>query len=416
MNVIGNNLANVNTTAFKSTQMTFQDMMSQTLRGASAPNGTLGGTDPIQLGLGVSVAATNTNEGQGSLNATGQPTDLAIQGNGYFVVSNGSGNNYTRDGSFSLDSQGNLVQGSTGNRVLGWSADSAGNINSSQPITPSSSLQIPLGSLNAVQQTTSVSYAGNLNASASPTDTWTTQVAIYDSLGAQHTITLELSNPSSPPPAAPAPPAGATSSWQWTAFNGSSTSGTVIGSSASAGNSLLYFNGGGQPVSSLPAGSLNTATLPASGGAPSFPVTFDFSQLSQLSAPSSVSAKNQNGFPPGSLQGFSVGQDGLITGLFTNGLTRNLGQVAMANFPNPGGLSNIGDNLYQATNNSGIPIIGQPNTSGLGSVNSGFLEQSNVDISSEFTNLIVTQRGFEANTKIVTTVNTMLQDVINMVQ
>ena len=123
MNVIGNNLANVNTTAYKSSSVTFQDMIAQTITGASRPNATLGGRNPLQFGLGVSVAGTNVDNGQGSLNATNRPTDLAIQGNGYFMVSNGATISYTRDGSFGLDANGDLVQRATGQRVLGWTAN-----------------------------------------------------------------------------------------------------------------------------------------------------------------------------------------------------------------------------------------------------------------------------------------------------
>jgi len=413
MDVIGNNLANVNTTAYKSTQVTFQDLISQTIKGATSPNNQTGGTNPIQYGLGVKVGATSTDNSQGSLNSTGQPSDLAIQGNGYFLVSNSNATSYTRDGSFSLDAEGNLVQSSTGNHLLGWTADSYGNIDATQPLTAASTLKIPLGTLNAVQVTNQVSWAGNLNAAAINTDSWTSQVAVYDSLGGQHTVTIQFSNHQTPPGGVP--PAGATSSWSWAAFEGGVT-GTPIGNSASPGNSLVYFDANGNPVDSLPASTFNSATVPALNGAPAFKVNLDFTQLSQLNAVSSVSAKDQNGFPPGSLQGYSIGQDGTLTGLFTNGLTRALGQVAMANFPNPGGLSNIGDNLYQNTNNSGIPIVGQANTSGLGTISSGYLEQSNIDISNEFTDLIVTQRGFQANTKIISTVDTMLQDLINIIQ
>src|SRR5688572_8558038 len=174
MNVIGNNLANVNTTAFKGSRVTFQDMLAQTIRGATRPSPASGGTNPVQFGLGVLVGGTDTNNEQGSLNATNRPTDLALQGNGYFMVSNTSRVAFTRDGAFDLDAAGQLVQRSTGERLLGWTADAFGNVDTTQPITPNSSLNIPLGSLDAVQVTSRVNFAGNLNGNAAPTEDWTT--------------------------------------------------------------------------------------------------------------------------------------------------------------------------------------------------------------------------------------------------
>lgn len=415
MNVIGDNLANVNTTAFKSSRVTFEDMIAQTIRGATSAQNGSGGTNPVQFGLGVTVGSTDTNISQGSLNATGRNTDLALQGNGFFMVTNGSGVSYTRDGGFGLDSQGFLVQNSTGQRLMGWQADGQGTIDSTKPLSPSSALQVPIGSLNAVQVTTSMSVVGNLNAAAASTDKWDTQVQVFDSLGGTHTITLEFTNKQSPPTTAGAP-ANATSEWQWQAYEGTSASGTPIGGSTTGGNSPLYFDGNGTLINPLPAGTFNTVTVPAAGGAPSFPVSVDFGDLTQLNSISSASVKNPNGFAPGSLQSFSIGVDGTISGVFSNGLTRPIGQIAMSIFPNPEALQRVGNNLWIPTNNTGTATVGQPNQGGYGSISSGFLEQSNVDEGSEFTNLIVTERGFQANTKVVTTVDQMLQDLINMKQ
>jgi len=157
-----------------------------------------------------------------------------------------------------------------------------------------------------------------------------------------------------------------------------------------------------------------TITPPAASGVSAFTVGLDFSAVSQLATEMQVNASNQNGFAPGSLSSFSVGTDGVITGLYTNGLTRPLGQIALSIFPNSNGLERMGNNLWRNTDNSGVPVVGTAGTGGRGIVNSGFLEQSNIDIGNEFTDLIVTQRGFQANTKVVTTVDEMLQDLINM--
>jgi flagellar hook protein FlgE len=405
MNVIGNNLANVNTTAFKGSRVTFQDMISQTLRGASRPSSALGGRNPLQLGLGVLVGGTDANMEQGSLNATNRPGDLAIQGNGYFVVSDGSALTYTRDGSFDLDANGDLVMRATGQKVMGWKADASGNIDSTQPVDASSAINIPVGQQSAVQQTSQISMAGNLKGTAASTDSWTTTVRVYDSLGGSHDITVKFKNRQSPP--AGTAPAGATSSWDWEASEG----GTLIGDSSSTGNQRLYFDGSGALLNPT---ALGTITVPASGASAAFDIGIDFSTITQLSSETSVQVSSQNGYPAGSLQGFSIGNDGTVIGIFTNGLTRGLGQIALSNFPNPGGLERIGNNQFRQTDNSGIASIGTAKTAGRGNINAGFLEQSNVDIGTEFTELIVTQRGFQANTRVVTTVDEMLQDLINI--
>lgn len=408
MNVIGASLANVNTTAYKSSRVTFQDMISQTVRSGTTPTSGVGGQNPVQLGLGVLLAGTDVNSSQGSLNATNRPTDLAIQGAGFFMVGNGARIAYTRDGAFELDANGDLVHRATGERVLGWSADSTGAIDTSQAVSASSGLKIPLGQLNAVQVTTKVQYAGNLNAAAAPTDEWNTTVRVYDSLGGPHDIKLRLFNRiANPPP--PAPP-GSVSSWSWQATEPPSN--TILGGSegGSPTGQRLYFDADGKLINTS---AVNTVNVPA-GNSPAFSFTLDFSKITQLATETQVHAASQDGFSPGSLSAFSVGGDGTITGVFTNGLTRSLGRIALTLFPNPNGLERMGNNLWAETVNSGIGVVGGAQSGGRGTLNVGFLEQSNVDIGNEFTDLIVTQRGFQANTRVVTTVDEMLQDLLNM--
>ena len=361
MNVIGDNLANVNTTAFKGSRVTFQEMMEQ-----------------------------------GSLNATNRPTDLALQGNGFFMVTNGERTAYTRDGSFDLDAQGNMVHRATGEKMVGWKADALGKIDTST--SPTSTINIPLGSMTAVQATTRVTMAGNLNAEAAAGDTWTQQVKVYDSTGGAHDLTVKFSNRTSPVTGGPA---GAEAGWDWEVMEGT----TSLGNSSTAGNGKIFFDATGK---SLSPSALNKITLGTSS------IDMDFGQVSGVKADSQVTVRDQNGFAPGSLSAFSIGPDGVITGLFTNGLTRALGQVATAQFTNPGGMERTGGNLYRATSNSGDPNVGAPKSGGRGSLASGYLEQSNVDIGQEFTDLIITQRGFQANTKIVTTVDEMLQELISL--
>jgi flagellar hook protein FlgE len=401
MNVIGNNLANVNTTAYKGSRVTFQDMLSQTIRGSSKPTGSLGGTNPMQFGLGVLVAGTDVSNEQGSLSATNRPTDLALQGSGFFMVSNGDRVAYTRDGSFDLDANGDMVHRATGERVVGWTADPAtGLIDTNQPIGPGDTLNVPLGARTAVQVTTQASWAGNLDAReaiSAPIPAYpnagyrTSTIRVFDQLGSQHDLTVAVIK-------------SAANTWDWQVVG---QNGTTV-----TGTGQFVFSPATGTMTSGGTGSI-TVTPPA-GGASAFPVTMDFSRLSQLGTDTQIQASNQNGFPPGSLGGFSVNTDGVITGIYTNGLTRSMGQLSISVFPNANGLERTGQNLWRDTDNSGIPVIGAPRTGGRGAVSSGFLEQSNIDIGNEFTDLIVTQRGFQANTRVVTTVDEMLQDLLNM--
>ena len=412
MNVIGNNLANVNTTAYKGSRVGFQDMLSQTVQGASAPNSGQGGRNSIQYGLGVTVGATAVNGEQGSLGATNRPTDLAIQGNGYFVVADAGRQYFTRDGSFDTDESGTLVHRGTGARLLGWTADANGKIDNSKTIEKDSYLKFETGSQKALQITSRATLTGNLNSSATATDKVTSNIRVFDSLGVSHDLTVVMSNHKVPPTGTA--PTGATSSWDWTAYEGATT-GTPIGSSTTAGNGPLYFDANGASVSSLAAGALNKVTMAGSPGAsPTFPIDLDFKGLSSVDQASSASFATQNGFEPGSLSGIAIGSDGVITGIFSNGLNRTLGQVALATFANAEGLDRVSDNMWSDSANSGLANIAAPKQTNHGSLSAGYLEQSNVDISSEFTDLIVTQRGFQANTKIVTTVDQMLEELINL--
>lgn len=409
MTVIGDNLANVNTTAHKRSSVTFQNMLSQTIRGATRPTTNLGGTNPVQLGLGVLVSGTDISIEQGSLNSTGRQTDMAIQGNGYFMLGNGTGIAYTRDGAFDLDANGDIVHRATSMRLLGWPASGGGNIDTSAPVSGSSAIRVPIGQASAVQVTSEVDFAGNLNAAATPTDEWRSTVRVYDQLGGQHDVGLRFFNRVQSPASPPAP-AGAISSWSWEATD--PVTGAVIGTSegATPTGEMLYFDANGKLMNTT---ATNAVTVPA-GSAAAFTFNANFAAISQLTTDTQVQASRQNGFPPGSLAGFSIGADGVVTGLFTNGLTLTLGQIAMAIFPNPAGLQRGGANIWNFTDNSGLPVIGTPRSGGRGEISSGFLEQSNVDIGTEFTALIVTQRGFQANTKVITTVDEMLQDLLNM--
>ncbi|MER3402110.1 MAG: flagellar hook-basal body protein [Armatimonadota bacterium] len=404
MNIIGNNIANINTVGYKSARTHFQDLMAQTLRAASRPSGVLGGTNPMQVGLGVKVGAIDTMPLQGALELTGRSTDLAIQGNGYFMLTNGRDVVYTRDGAFGLDSSGFLVHRGTGWKVLGWRADPGGLIDTNQAITASSVLQFPVGSQAAVRQTSRVIYTGNLNANAASGDQFSATVRVYDGLGGAHDITLTFRNRQSPPPAGA--PAGAVMSWDWEATEGS----TSVGDFSTGTNTRLHFDSQGRLIGTT---SQQITITPTNGAAP-FTVNLDLSQLTSLAAESVVQPVYQDGFPPGTLQEFTIGIDGTVQGVFSNGLSRPMGRIALSLFSNPAGLERLGNNTWRLTDNSGLPQIGAPTTGGLGEINAGYLEQSNVDLGSEFADMIVTQRGFQANTRIVSVVDELLADVVNM--
>jgi flagellar hook protein FlgE len=405
IDVIGNNIANVNTTAYKAGQVTFEDQLSQTIQGASAPTGTTGGVNPQQVGLGVKVGAISTQMAQGGLQSTTAPTDMAIQGNGFFMLGDSTGVTYTRDGSFSLDNNGNLVNSSNGSYVLGWKADPNGNIDATKQITPASQLSIPVGGLTAVQPTSAIAFGGNLSAESTPyvaasagppavpasgTAPYTRTVKVYDSLGEPANVTLSFTRDA------------ATNTWDWSASGDAGASGT---------GTISFDNTGKQTAST------GTITLtPTDGAATSQAITPDFTGVTQIDGVSGAAPTSQNGYAPGTLQSFSVDQTGTISGVFNNGLTRVLGQLALADFPNASGLQRVGSDAYTTTINSGLPTVGQALTTSLGKISTGYLEQSNVDLSSEFTNLIVAQRGFQANTKIVSTVDQLLNDVIQMKQ
>ncbi|MFN4033436.1 MAG: flagellar hook protein FlgE [Fimbriimonadales bacterium] len=404
MNVIGNNIANINTTGFKSSRVHFQDLMAQTFRAASRPSEVLGGVNPIQVGLGVKVGAIDVHTLQGALEMTGRNTDLAIQGNGYFMLTNGRDIHYTRDGAFGLDSSGFLVHRGTGWKVLGWMADPGGLIDTNLPINAQSVLQFPVGSQAAVSQTTVVRYTGNLNANALSTQTYAATVRVYDSLGGSHDITLTFTNRQTPP--AGTPPTGAASSWEWSATEGS----LPVGDFSTGGNTRLYFDSQGELIGAT----TQQITITPTNGAPPFTVNLDLSQITSLAAESIVQPVYQDGFPPGTLQEFTIGVDGTVQGVFSNGLSRPMGRIALSLFSNPAGLFRLGNNMWRMTDNSGLPQVGAPTTGGLGEINSGYLEQSNVDLGGEFADMIVTQRGFQANTRIVSVVDEMLADVVNM--
>ncbi len=495
LSAIANNLANQNTTGYKDTRVLFSDLFYQSL-------GTTGSGDPVQLGAGAEVGSMPPTFTQGSVQATGVPTDVAIQGNGFFVVQQDGTTSFTRAGDFTVDDNNFLVT-SEGQQVMGYPAIN-GTVETGTALQP---LQLGAGSISPPAETANVQVQTNLDAGAATTDAaFTTPVNIFDSLGGSHVLTLSftktgantwsysLSIPAADlnpvvPPAGGAPVAQtgilATGNLAFNgqgvltatgpgtagapAFTGTGT-GTMTGVTARVGSvpetiSMTAIDATHFAVTGSVSGTLGTATVgvPFTSGQIGFTIAaggtafvagdkftvattagplgnvtaipiqgfadgaanmaFNWnvlngntSLLTQVAAASSTAASQADGSASGSLVNFSIGSDGTVTGSFSNGKTAALGQIAIASIANPDGLQLEGNTDYGLSLASGQAVIGIAGTGGRGTLAGGSLELSNVDIATEFANLIVAQRAFEANAKAVTTFDQVTQDTINLIQ
>jgi flagellar hook protein FlgE len=398
MDVIGNNIANVNTVGYKYGRATFQDMLSQTIRGSMAPSETRGGVDPMQVGLGVATRSIDIVFTPGNLEYTGRLTDMAIQGNGLFIVRDSSGGlQFTRDGAFKIDAEGNLTHPSTGFMVQGWLADTTGTIDRSKDIE---GLGIPLGTSMSAKDTDRITFVGNLDAESEAGDVHSTSVPIYDSLGIQHTLILEYEKTGD-------------NTWKWTARFGEPDENTGV--IPQVGTGIVTFDADGavvrgQDPSLDPA--TPTITFPPGGGAAGLEVKLDFTALSQFGEASSVNWSTQDGYAAGTMETFNIDDRGVVTGVYSNGQYKIIGQMALASFANPEGLTRQSNNMFAATTNSGSPQVGEATTGGRGSVMGTTLEMSNVDLAREFTDMIITQRGFQANSRVITAADEMLQELL----
>ncbi len=403
MDVTGNNIANVNTTGYKSANTIFEDTLSQTLKTAGRPQGAQGGTNPAQVGLGVRVAGITTNFSQGATQVTGRNTDMLIDGDGFFVTKVQGENYYTRNGSFTLDAQGSLVS-SGGGRVQGWQAVNGAVDTTNVP----GALSIPVGQLIPPAATAKLTMGGTLNALTPLGTPVPLNYRVYDTGGSPNDLSVTFT------PVAPLTGDVATN---WDAnysYRGSAPTkfGTVVFSPT---GDLVSTS---DPATTPPSFNLTVPPLTGGNGQP-FTAVLDASKLTGTSAgtpeaSSTAKITDGDGFPAAALSSWEVSPDGSITGAFTNGQTRTLGRLAVANFNNPEGLSKAGGSLYSGTVNSGNAAIGPANSDGRGKIVTGSLEMSNVDLAQEFTNLIVSQRGFQANSRIITTSDEMLQELVNL--
>ena len=486
MDVIGNNIANVNTVAFKAGRVTFKEGFAQLLQGASRPPGDQGGINPIQIGLGMQIGSIDQVFSQGNLETTGLNTDVAIQGDSFFVVRKGNQSYYTRAGNFQVDALGQLVSPANGFIVQGRMYENGVLQDGIQDI------RLPFGQKVSAKPTSEIKLAGNLSASAPafqgdfndplvralPVNekAWTeTQIAVFDSQGTKHDVKLQMwktspntwdwridpiasaqtfdvtTDSASPPSdiALPTPPAGyeilpenvkvySSTGVEFSSptdfsvaagpppalqFTASMPSNSEISvayfmspttATASENSGTFTFDGTGIINTNVSA-SLNFAVPGAN------PVEIDLvlgggvNGLTQFASTSSTAVlRDQNGYTAGTLENFSIDRFGLITGFFTNGTTNPLARIVLGDFNNPSGLLRIGDNMYQESANSGGAVLGFALEGSQSQLTSGALEMSNVDLAQEFTNMIVAQRGFQANSKVVSTSDEMLQELMNV--
>lgn len=420
MDVIGNNIANVNTTGFKSSRATFNEIFSQTLSGASSPNANSGraGTNAMQVGLGVNVSSIDNNMKEGAAQRTDRAEDLKIEGDAFFIVGDASGKYFTRAGDFKIDKDGNLGTFS-GLKVYGWNVNAAGEIQKGQvePLEIMSSANM----YNAPEMTRNITFEKNIF-----TEDGTVQqnMSFYDSLGNKFTAAVDFTYDSTAKewtvdfPTVkykdPADPTGVNMLEGKVMYMNGSKDPIVLNSTAPL-IKLKFDTSGRLPAEPAPQVKLN---IDAQSGLPVNSVfseiLIDFSKLTQFNEQSTITVEN-DGINPGNLSGYSIDQSGIITGSYTNGTSKTFGQIAVTTFKNPAGLEKIGNNLFTTTPNSGdFNGIGQDPTVGGGKINSSTLEMSNVDLASEFTDMITTQRGFQANSKIITTSDEMLQELVNL--
>lgn len=403
MDVIGNNIANVNTVGYKKGQMTFQEVFSQTVRGAGAAQGGKGGTNPQQIGLGVDAGSINTIHTEGASQRTDNPTDVMIDGEGFFVVTddtNFENRYYTRAGNFTVDGAGNLVT-ADGYKVLGYRANDNGEITETYgPIVINRSETI------AATPTKTIELRGNLNPAS---DKHTTDTIIKDSLGNSWIVEFEFKKGTEE------------NTWTMSLGNIKSQDGELEITNGELAETTIRFGEDGKITTDDLDLKLN---IPSQNGV-SFGedeniTIFDsnnpdsYNKMTQYANDTDLKPYAIDGNSSGKLTGFAIDPSGTVNGIFSNGENKALGQLMLAKFDNSMGLEKMGSNFFINTRNSGEPQYGTAGTSGFGAAKSGNLEMSNVDLSMEFTEMITTQRGFQANSRIITTSDEMLQELVNL--
>ncbi len=459
MDVIGNNISNVNTTGFKKGRANFQDMLSQTLSGAARPTEEKGGVNPKQVGLGMVIATIDTLHTQGSLQSTGVNTDMAITGNGFFILKEGDRSFYTRAGAFTLDKDGLLVNPATGLKVQGWMSQLVGGEYLIRSADEPDDITIPLYSKDPALATRNIDFKCNLMSEmpAYPNgiadipeqdrikNTWTSSINAYDSLGTQVEtrmtfyksatnewrvqVQLFRDDPNNPGRKVEIPA---------NQFNVNVDPAGAAGAQGTNGQNefTMNFDNLGRIISVRDQGNdtrnqgslfvtLNVAAEGLGTGAAPLTLQMNLGEsgrvktdagvgVTQFSSGFTTKPFRQDGYGLGYLEGLKVDDTGGITGVFSNGNNRLLAQVALANFVNPGGLEKSGETNFVYSNNSGLPDIGPAGSMGKGKIIAGTLEMSNVDLAEQFVDMIVTQRGFQANSKTIQTSDQMLQELMTL--
>lgn len=408
IDVVGNNLANLNTPGYKASVVSFSDLVTESL-GA--------GLGETQVGFGVASPITIRQFTQGAIQASSGALDVAIQGDGFLVVkdpTNNGGTLYTRGGNLEVNKAGQLVT-ATGFQLQGWNAVN-GVLNVT---TPPASISVQVGSLTAPTPTKSISFDMNLDASAVSAPvatTFSTSVTVYDSLGGSHPVSVNFTKTANP------------GEWSYT-MNFPASDLTGAGTTTQTGGGLVQFNANGQmtapaaPTIAAPAPALTITGLKDGASSPmtislnlydtATPPQPRLSMYSQLSA---VSANSQDGFAAAQLTHIGIADGGQIIAKYSNGQQVAVGQLAMASVVNPESLIASGNNNYQLSSKSALPAIGLPGSGGRGEILGGSVEGSTVDIAKEFTNLIVYQRAYEANSKVITTTDQLSQTTIGLIR
>ncbi len=393
MNVVANNIANMNTIGFKSAGVTFQDILSRNLRGGTQPTTNRGGLNPIQFGLGMQLGSINNDMGQGTLQSTGRGEDLAITGSGFFVYAGAQQPIYSRDGALGIDTEGGLMNLATGMRIQGWQANADGVINTDGAIND---IEIPIGAPMAAVATKTVNVAGNIDASLENGKSVSTSVQFYDSLGGLHALDLTFTK---------------NDDNNWVVSLDNDDADVTLGPPTPA---TVQFNSHGELI--VPDDGNITFAGAMSNGAEDMTVALNVGNLSQLQAPGDdrLYVTSQDGRAAGEMIDFTIDDSGRVIGVFSNGLLRTLGQLAIAEFVNPAGLAKTGQNGWVVSGNSGdaqIVMAGDRSQ-----ITAGFLEMSNVDLTLEFSEMIRAQRGFQANSRVITSSDEMIQELVNLVR
>ncbi len=408
MDVIGNNIANVNTYGFKKGRVIFKDTLYQTMRTGSAPQDNRGGTNQMAIGLGMDIGAVDTIVTPGSSQTTGKNTDLCINGNGYFMVKAADEVFYTRSGSFDFDKNGNFFAAGNGALVLGWVADPENNWIIDTESNKTNPQPINIGRLRTLsaKASTMMKFAGNLDFETVLSDPAAneyhpviTSKDVIDSRGQTHTISFRFIKT--------AEEAGSTT-WQYKiSYNDMD----FDDDAATDPEGTLTFDSHGKI--SDPITPVNLA-IQLTNGADDLSIDIDFSELTEYDGASSAWVEECDGYRSGELKNISVDPNGIVRGTYSNEISRDLAQIALATFQNPAGLTSKGESLYQESSNSGDARIGFPGEDDRGVLIPASLEMSNVDLSEEFVDMITTQRGFQAASRIITTSDEMLQELVNL--